>query len=232
MSFDLGGGGGTSFPFDNIGDAVTGTILDVEEMQETDFDSGAPKFWPDGKSIMQHRVTLQTELRDDGDDDGQRSVYLRGSRKPESKSTLSAVLAAVKATTGGSALDKGGLLTLRYVGDGVPSQRGRNAPKWYEATYRPPSVSLDGQPQHAPQNVQQPPAPAPYTTPPVQQQQPAYAPQEVAQQQPQLPPAPSPANGAAGLAGFLNGSPISPAQAAGMRAAGVVPEQLPGWVAV
>lgn len=222
MSFDIGGPGGTSFPFDTIGDAVTGTILDVEELQESDFDSGAPKFWPDGKPIMQHRVTLQTELRDDGDDDGQRSVYLRGSRKPESKSTLSAVLQAVKATTGGSALDKGGVLTLTYVGDGVPSQRGRNAPKWYEATYRPPSVSLDGQQQPAPQQplpyAPPPPAAAPYTPPPVPQQAPVPA-----AAAPPAPAGPTPK-------GWLNGSPIMPATYAGMVAAGVVPEQLGGWI--
>jgi hypothetical protein len=141
---DLGGQGGTSFPFDNHGDSVTGKILNMEEIQQTDLDTGKPAFWDDGKPKMQFRVTLQTELSDDVDDDGQRTIYLRGSRKPEAKSTLSAVLAAVKATTGATALDVGGVLTLTYVSDGVAKQRGYNAPKQYSATYRPPSTDLNG----------------------------------------------------------------------------------------
>ena len=225
MSYDLGGSGGTSFPFNEFGDSVTGTVVGVEELQQNDMDTGAPAFWPDGKPKMMHAVTLQTELRDDADDDGMRTVYLRGSRKPESGSTLAAVLQAVKATTGGNAIDNGGTLTLTYVADGVPSQRGRTAPKKYTATYRPPSTSLDGLPQQPQQ-----PAPAPYT-PPAQQAPAAYAPQQVAQQQPQqTPPAPPVSNGAPGPKGFLNGSPIMPAQYAGMVAAGVIPEQLGGWV--
>lgn len=221
MGYDLGGSGGTSFPFDKIGDTVTGTIVDVEERQQTDIDTGQPAFWPDGKPKLQHMVTLQTDLADDADDDGLRTVYLRGSRKPESKSTLAAVIGAVKATTGGTALDKGGTLTLRFVGEVPPTQRGRNPAKQYDATYRPPSVSLDGAPQPGPSP--QPPLPYPPQTGPQQPAAPTYAPPQ--------PPQP-PVNGAAGLRGFLNGQPITAEQYAGMAAAGVNPEQLAGWVAV
>lgn len=221
MSFDLGGNDGTSFPYDNHGDACTGSIVNVEEIQQTDLTTGALAFWPDGKPKMQFRVTLQTELRDDVDDDGLRTVYLRGSRKPESQSSLGAVLAAVKATTGGSALEPGGILTLRYIGDGVASTRGYTAPKKYDATYRPPATDLGGgqQPAAAPQPAAaQPPLPS-YAPP-------APAPQPAAQ------PAPQPANGAtAGIRGHLNGSPVDTTQYAAMVVAGIVPETLPGWSA-
>lgn len=145
MSFDLGGTSETSFPFLTFGDSVTGKVVDVKEIQQTDMNTGLPACWPDGKPKMQHRVTLQTELRNDPDDDGMRSVFLRGGRKPEDRSTLSAVLGAIKAATGGTALDAGGLLTLTYVADRPGAQRGFVA-KCYEATYRPPSTQLGEQP--------------------------------------------------------------------------------------
>jgi hypothetical protein len=226
MSYDLGGSGGASFPFDKIGDSVTGTIVDVEEMQQHDFDNpGQLAYWPDGKPKMMHAVTLQTELHDDADDDGLRSIYLRGSRKAESKSLLAAVIAAVRATTGSTAIDKGGTLTVTFVGEVPPTQRGRNPAKQYDATYRPPSASTDigGGAQATgagyASSAQQP--------LPVQQQQPQHpAPQQVQQQQPQL-------NGnPPGLKGFLNGSPITDTQYAGMVAAGVTPDSLAGWIAI
>lgn len=189
MGFDLGGQGGNSFPFDNPGDTVTGKIIELEEVQQTDMDTGTPASWPDGRPKMQYRVTLQTDLSDDADDDGVRAVYLRGARKPDALSSLSAVLVAVKATTGGSSIDTGGNLTLTYTGDGVPSKRGYNAPKQYEATYRPPSADLDPEPV---------PAAAAATPQP-------------------------------GLKGHLNGKPIHATQYAGMVAAGISPESLPGW---
>jgi hypothetical protein len=153
---DIGGQGGQAFPFDKIGDSVTGKITNMEEIQQTEIDSGLPAVWPDGKPKMQYRVTLQTDLSSELDDDGVRAVYLRGSRKADSQSSLAAVLAAVKAATGGSALDVSGTLTLTYIGDGQPAQRGFNAPKFYSASYRPPSTDLGGSQASA----QQAPAPA------------------------------------------------------------------------
>ena len=70
-------------------------------------------------------------------------MYLKGSRKPESKSSLSAVIAAVQKSTGGTNIESGGTLTLTYTGDGQPSRRGWNAPKQYEASYTPPSPNVD-----------------------------------------------------------------------------------------
>lgn len=214
MGFDIGGAGGNAFPFDHIGDTVTGKILTLEEVQQTDMNTGEPAFWNNNPTQpkMMYRVTLQTDLRDDSDDDGKRAVYLRGSRKPETQSSLAAVLQAVKQATGGTSLDPGAILSLRYAGDGVPTTRGHNPPKKYEARYQPAAMNI-GEPapqppaQQAPQQSwgqqQAAAGPAP------QWAQPAAPAQPVSQ--PSAPPAPAAPSGP------------TPEQIAALRAAGVDP---------
>lgn len=151
--WNLGGEGGNAFPFDNPGDFVQGTVLDLAEVQQTDLQSGQPAFWDDGKPKMMYRVTLQTELRDPANpaDDGKRTVYLRGAKKPKDdggKSSLCAVLEAVKATTGSGNLAYGGKLTLQYSGDGPATNRGFNPPKYYQAWYEPPAMVLEQPAEH------------------------------------------------------------------------------------
>lgn len=169
-SFDLGGGG-NAFPFDNVGDSVTGRIISIEEQQQTDMDSGQPAVWDSGQPKMMVRVELQTDQRDPANpgDDGKRSIYLKGSRKPESMSSMAAVIVAVRNASGATTLQAGGTLTLTYAADGVPTKRGWNAPKHYTATYVAPSVDLMGDtPAPAPAAaapVQQAPAPAPQAAP-------------------------------------------------------------------
>ena len=147
-SLDLGGSGGNAFPFDSVGDSVTGKILGLEEVQQTDMDNGQPAVWDNGQPKMMYRVELQTDLRSDAGDDGKRSIYLKGSRKPESKSSLAAVLSAVRQSVGGSSLAVGGTLTVTYSGEGEPTKRGWNPPKHYSATYTAPSVDI-GEPAPA-----------------------------------------------------------------------------------
>lgn len=214
QSIDLNAGGSASFSFDNPGDAVTGRVVNLEELQQTDLQTGQPKTFDNGQPMMMYRVELQTQQRADAEDDGVRSVYLKGSKKPESQSSLAAVLAAVKAATGRFNLTVGGTLTLTYVGDGVAKNRGFNAPKLYSAQYIAPSVDLGGdaaQPQAVP--VQQPIYPAP----PQQPAQPAYQPPAA---QPVQPPAPQ-VPAAAGP---------TPEQVAAVRAAGLNPAAVfPGY---
>lgn len=138
--FDLGGGG-QSFPFDNPGDSVTGFVKSMSNVQSRDMATGELSTWPDGRPKMMFQVILATELREDPMDSGERSVYLNGSRKPESKSKLAAVLAAVMSATGGTNLSPGGKLTLTYTGDGPRTKAGFNAPKQYTAAYVPPSAA-------------------------------------------------------------------------------------------
>lgn len=139
-SFDLGGGA-ASFPFNNPGDKVTGKVLSMQEVQQTDIDTNEPAFWANGQPKMQFRVALATDLKDDPMDSGERAVYLNGSRKPESKSKLAAVLGAVRKATGGTNLAPGGTLTLQYDGDGARTSAGKNPPKQYSAHYVAPQAA-------------------------------------------------------------------------------------------
>ena len=191
-TWDLGGNAGNSFAFDTVGDTVTGTVLDMAEVQQTDMDTGLPATWDNGQPKMMYRVDLQTQARDPNDpaDDGKRSVYLRGSRKPESQSSLAAVLTAVRQATGTANLATGGVLALRYIGDGQPTRRGFNAPKLYAAQYTPPANNLG----EAPQPIRQEAAPMSPQQQFAQQQAtqgPAPDWAQPAPQQPTPPPAPA-----------------------------------------
>lgn len=147
-TMDLGGGG-NAFPFDKIGDKVRGKIVDFAERQQTDMDTGEPDFWPDGKPKMMIWVELQTQLRNDDSDDGKRSVYVRGSKKPESCSSMAAVAGAVKKATAGSALRLGDEMELEFFEEGEPSKRGWNAPKRYKSQYWPKGMQV-GEPDPTP----------------------------------------------------------------------------------
>jgi hypothetical protein len=181
-TFDLGGSGGTTFSWgkpavDNLpGAYVQGTVLDMKEVQKSEYVEGGgvgkPEFWDNGDPKMQYRVTLQTELRDptNAADDGKRDVYLDGRRKANddgTKSKLCAVLDAVRAVTGGTQLQRGGKLTLQWTsGMGFSGD-----PRCYTAWYEAPALNLGGTP---------PPGVAP-AAPPVQAAPPAVAPQTVQQ---------------------------------------------------
>lgn len=142
-TFDLGGSGSNSFPFEKAGDSVTGTIIAINETQQTDVASGKPAVWQDGKPKMMLVVELATpEGTKNRSDDGTNTVYVRGAKKPESQSSLAAVIGAVKTATGGSAIAKGATLTLTYVGDGAKTNPAFSAPKKYMSTYVAPNVTV------------------------------------------------------------------------------------------
>ncbi len=233
QSIDLASGGSASFPFQSVGDSVTGKILNLEELQQTDLQTGEVKTFTNGQPMMMYRVELQTNLRDGEMDDGVRSVYLKGSKKPESHSSLAAVLQAVLTATGRAALTVGGTLTLTYTGDGVAKGRGFSAPKQYSAQYAAPSVSLDPQPAAAPQApAPVPPTPAAPASPWGNQpaapaspwgNQPA-APASPWGNQPAAPQAPAPATPATPAPAAPSG--LTPEQIAALKAAGIDPATL------
>jgi hypothetical protein len=171
------GGGGKSASFPTIGTTVSGTIAAMPETrQQTDI-SGNPLTWENGDKRWQLVVPLQTDLREDPDDDGIRNLYVKGSKDPKSQSLHAAVASAVQAA-GAKGLELGGTLTVTYVGDGVASTRGFNPPKKYQATYQRPDASQasgdflgTAQPSEAPAQQQSP-----------AQQQPSNAGQPTAQQ--------------------------------------------------
>lgn len=127
------GGGAKSFPFDNVGDSVTGVIVDITKRQQTDMDTGEPKFWGNGEPRWMYTIQLQTELSDGPFDDGMRSVNVKWK-------SLDAVRNAVRAA-GGSKPEIGGKLRLTYAADG-PKERGKQAPKEWTAQYKLPEPKV------------------------------------------------------------------------------------------
>lgn len=141
----LMGSGAKPFPFEAIGNRVRGVILEMKKRQQTDMQTGEPVFWNNGDPKMMLHVQLQTDLQDDDDDTGIRSVYLRGGNyvavKGKGTSSLNAVKDAVRKS--GSPIDIGGTLMLEYSGEGQAANKGFNPPKLYVAEYTPASVGVD-----------------------------------------------------------------------------------------
>ena len=141
----LMGAGGKAFPFETIGDSVTGVITELKKQQQTDLETGEPLFWANGDPRMMLVVTLATELQDDDDDDGIRRVFLRGGNYVASTGKGAASLVAVKDAVkrSGAPIEMGGTLTLAYSGNSKPAAKGMNAAKLYSASYTPPSANVD-----------------------------------------------------------------------------------------
>lgn len=145
----LMGGSGKAFEFNAIGDTVSGVIKEMKKRQQTDFVTGEPQYWNDGSPKLMLVVQLQTELQESEDDDGIRTVYLRGGNftvaKGKGSSSLVAVKDAVKRSGAEDGIQPGGKLTMQYSGEGPAPAKGMNAAKLYTASYQPPSysVSLD-----------------------------------------------------------------------------------------
>lgn len=143
----LNGSNAKAFPFDNVGDTVKGVIMEMKKVQQTDMDTGKPVYWDNGDPKMMLRITLQTDLQDDGEDEGVRSVYLRGGNYTaatgKGTSSLVAVKDAVRRSGSSDGIQVGGQLTMQYSGEGTKSNRGYSAPKLYTAHYVAPTMGVD-----------------------------------------------------------------------------------------
>lgn len=129
----MSGGGAKAAKFPAVGTTVSGPIIkEPDVVQQTEFGTGKLLFWDDGKPRNQIVVQLQTSQRDDAEDDGIRSIYVKG------KSLTGAVREAVKAA-GAPGLEVGGVLAITYIGDGK-AERGM-PPKLYSATYQRSQVA-------------------------------------------------------------------------------------------
>lgn len=128
----LMGSGARSWKHENKGDSVKGAIVSMEMRQQTDFMTKKPKFWDDGRPRMEAVVTLQTEEREDDEDDGLRRVYVRGQMQ---KAVTDAIRAA-----GARGLSEGGVLAIQFTGLGEKKQ-GMNPPKLYRARYEAPTFT-------------------------------------------------------------------------------------------
>lgn len=125
----MSGGGAKSFPFDNVGDSVTGFITSIQKRQQTDLTTGEPKTWQNGEPRWMYSITLQTELSEDAFDDGLRSINVKWK-------SLDAIRAAVR-EVGASKPEVGGKIMLRYAANG-PKGNFPQPPKLWEAKYRKP----------------------------------------------------------------------------------------------
>ncbi|MEQ6898986.1 hypothetical protein [Microbacterium sp. KR10-403] len=160
--------------FANIGDEITGTIAAAPyERQQTKFGTNEADFWPNGDPKMQVLVPLKTSLRDDANDDGERTLYVA------SKHMKQAIGQAIRAANVAD-VAPGGTLTVKYIGNSPDSKNPANPAKMYAAQYTPPASAFAGQPAAQPaQPAQQAQAaPAQYAAP-QPAQQPAQAPAPV-----------------------------------------------------
>lgn len=172
----MNGGGAKAFFNANSqpGATVTGEVVSTEVTQVTDFQSKQPAFWPSGQPKQQIHIVLQTSLPpEDEDDDGRRSLWIKGWGVQVKALRDACHKAGVKSPS------KGDIMTAKFAGLG---QRGNapQAPKLYEYAIQPARQAevdtvLSGQPQQSAQQAQNTPVqPVQQTqTTPVQTQAPA-----------------------------------------------------------
>lgn len=132
----MGGGGGRAAKFAAHGDTVVGVIKTMEMRQRTDFETNRPMTWDDGHPRMQIVLGLQTEEREDSDDDGLRSLYL------PIPSQIQGVVADAVKKTGQDGLGLGGKLGIKFVSTDEPTKRGRQGQKQYSAKYEVPTMPV------------------------------------------------------------------------------------------
>jgi len=121
--------GGKNVTHANQGDVIKGTIVGAAYVQARDFASKEPKVWDDGSPVMQLVITLQTEARDDAEDDGIRKRYC----KPAEEKLLGAELRRLKVK-----LEVGGTFASQWTGtEPVPNKPSMNR-NTYKVQYAPP----------------------------------------------------------------------------------------------
>lgn len=143
------GGGSKAWSADNIGDKISGKIKLVERRQQRNMDGGGLQTWDDGSPKMLTYIELETDQRDDDDDDGVRALYAKGGRNFEaaqgSGTSMEVAIAEAVKAAGASSIDEGGTLAVQHTGVAKPSNRGYQGAKLYRAQYKSPvsSVSAD-----------------------------------------------------------------------------------------
>lgn len=137
----LMGGGSASAKFEAVGDTVTGKIAAVDIRQQTDL-AGEPLIWDNGDPRMQMIVTIETDAKDNDDDDGKRNVYVKGSKTGGTQSLHDAVRTAVQAA-GVKGIEVGGTLTVGFVGTEASKTKGYSDRKLYTAHYVAPDKATE-----------------------------------------------------------------------------------------
>lgn len=133
MSINLTSGA-PSAQFNAPGDSIEGTILELDEIPQTDMETGEPQFWDAARTRPKTMIAVKLSApgHRDADESGEVSLYLSGGR-----------FSAVKQVT--RTLDEGGWLKLTFVGlsDQAPKVRGHNRAKRFSAEYKAPTQSVN-----------------------------------------------------------------------------------------
>ena len=176
------GGGGRSAKFEAPGDTIEGTVIAKDVNQQTDFKTGEKLYYPkSGDPMWQIIATVQTNMREDADDDGLRKIYF--------KSGLMKALREELKVQNLKDIEVGGWIKVIHTGLGV-AEGGGNAPKLYVVDYRSKSAQVIGGPAaqqdpyaSAVANVQAGLGGQPVPNYQQNVAQPQYAPQQAAPQQ-------------------------------------------------
>lgn len=192
MDRGLAGGSKSAFTSDSLpGDTITGAVVSVDYKQVNDFNTGEPAFFPSGDPKMQFAIVIQTDQRDDEDDDGRRTIYI-----PAWGSKKQALVDAMRAEgmrKASEAFAAGNIFTATFVEElqkQNPQTRARYREKVY--TYRIQRGSLAAADRDVdPWATTQ--APAPQATTPAPQPTPAAPAPTPAPQAPAPAAAPAPA---------------------------------------
>lgn len=124
---------------ERIGEYVQGDIIDDPQMmQQRDYETENLTFYADGAPAMQLVIRLQTEQRDPDkpDDDGVRTIYVKGQLK-------TAVIAAMRGLDH-NVPRKGGVMRVTLTGlEPVKLKNGKpgNDKKIHEVKYRAPAAA-------------------------------------------------------------------------------------------
>ena len=132
-------GGGRSAKFEELGASVVGIVQHVDVRQQTDIKTGEPLVWADGKARNQLVISLQTEHKDDEEDDGVRNLYV-----PIPSAMRTAIADAIR-KAGARGIETGMKLGVKFYKTEPPKVKGFNPQKIYSAKVELPveSVSLD-----------------------------------------------------------------------------------------
>lgn len=134
----LSGGGRSAFPQDcPIGTTVRGVVTDARIEQQTDVNDGSLKFFKSGTPMMVLVLTVQTDERDDDEDDGLRSVWARGGNYTVESGEGTAMAPAIRDAMKDAGVDAetlvGSTLAVRKSGLGKRTAAGRSQPNLYVA---------------------------------------------------------------------------------------------------
>lgn len=134
--FLMGGGVKSAFSKDDpAGTRRGGRITDQPEVKnQTDFETGEVLTWDDGSPRKQLVVTVQTDQRDDAEDDGLRRFYVKGNLQKVVRDAVRAAKAR--------GLEVGGELYVTRTGRDEPKRRGMDGAWLHSAEYVPASTGF------------------------------------------------------------------------------------------